>query len=172
MNINLYDSVVIDEEEETASFILYDFDGKLTGFQQYRKDGSKKLRENHRSGKYFTHVTKGMNGVFGLDFVGESGYEDIVLVVEGVFKSCRFHSRGMGSFATLTNNPKRMKGSLELMKLKKFLVCVPDPDKAGEVLAGYFDHHVRPNKPVDELSDLEVELVIQEAKRKYNESKK
>ena len=56
LNPNDY-NVVIDDEKQIATFMLWDLSGRLVGYQQYNPAGTKSIRndEKHRDSlKYFT----------------------------------------------------------------------------------------------------------------------
>jgi len=158
LDTNLYNqSVVIDTDNNVCTFLLSDFNDKLTGYQQYNPIGEKLLRCNQADSKYFTHVTKDMLGVFGLEYVSDI---NIMFIVEGVFKACRFHNMGYNSIAVLTNNPIKHIDKFNQLSNRYTTVVIPDPDKAGMKLTKYGTHFVIPDKSVDEMSDEEVLRLI------------
>ena len=144
--------------DEVFIFYLYDFGGNLTGFQQYRPLGDKQYRRNPRAGKYFTHITSGCIGVWGLQYHYQS---PIMVITEGVFKAVRFHNCGINAIALLSNNPTHLQQQLQLLSLQYKLVAVIDPDTAGLQLAKYAPNYIQPPKPVDELTDYEMEQLCQ-----------
>ena len=141
---------------EVFTFYLYDFGGNLTGYQQYRPLGDKSYRRNPKEGKYFTHITPGRVGVWGLQYHCPS---PIMVITEGVFKAVRFHNLGINAIAVLSNDPVHLKQQLYLLSLTYDLVVVPDPDKAGSKLTKYGTRFIIPTKPVDELTNNEMEFL-------------
>lgn len=136
--------------EETATFLLYSFDHKLSGYQQYRPLGNKTFHKDPKLGKYFTYTNKPC--VWGLDYIPFSSH---LIVYEGIFKACLFHSYGTPAIATLTNSPVHLKEQLKLLSLTTKLIVVPDPDAAGKRLLKYGTHSLTPDKPLDEMSTSE-----------------
>ena len=145
--------------DEVFTFYLYDFGGNLTGFQQYRPLGDKTYRRNPREGKYFTHITPGKVGVWGLQYYYPS---PTMVITEGVFKAVRFHNLGINAIAVLSNNPTHLKQQLQLLSLQYQLVTVVDPDTAGLQLAKYAPRYLLPPKPVDQLTDTEMEQLCKQ----------
>lgn len=52
------------EEENVATFFLYNLSGKIIGYQRYRPDGLKKNINDPRISKYYTQLAKGAAGVW------------------------------------------------------------------------------------------------------------
>lgn len=143
--------------EETITFPLYKFNGQLVGYQQYRPNGSKKLRRNPKDGKYFTYSSE--PSVWGLN---EIEFNECLIVCEGIFKACRFISHGIPAIATLTNNPSHLSQQLRLVSEQTKLIVIPDPDDAGKKLMKYGSLAIVPEKPVDELNEIEFKKLIKE----------
>lgn len=136
--------------EETATFLLYSFDYKLSGYQQYRPLGVKLTHKDPKLGKYFTYTNKPC--VWGLNYVPFSSH---LIICEGIFKACLFHNYGIPAIAALTNNPVHLTDQLKLLSLTTKLIVVPDPDAAGKRLLKYGTHFLIPDSPLDEMSTSE-----------------
>jgi hypothetical protein len=153
MNLALYhQSVIVDTQTDQATFILTNFDEKMTGYQKYNPKGNKTLRKNQDEAKYFTHVSKGNIGAWGLEYQSEE-YPQILIIVEGVFKACRFHKHDIQAIATLTSNPKFAKMQFVELRQKYLTIVIPDPDMAGRKLIKYGKTYLEVDEPIDEMSD-------------------
>ena len=103
LDLSLYDKdncVIVDDDFNMASFMLYSPAGEFVGYQTYNPLGDKKKRKSETCGKYFTKTTKGKLGLWGLEFVNSPF--NIMFITEGCFKACRFHLYGYMAIATLT----------------------------------------------------------------------
>lgn len=129
--LDRYSQTWIDQQQEVFTFPLWNLSGQLVGYQQYRPNGDKKQRRNPKEGKYFTYVSPGQIGVWGLDVLDPSDRR--LFVTEGVFKSCRLHNFGLNSIAVLGNNPKKLIPWLCSMGYE--IICICDGDTAGKKLA-------------------------------------
>lgn len=137
VNLELYSkSLVVSEEEQTATFLLWNLSGQLVGFQQYRPEKPKMSKElNPRELRYFTYVSKAENNgqqlvAFGLELLN---YNDKNLfVVEGVFDAVKLHNLGLNALAVLSCDPKPLKSWLWSMGFNVVPVC--EGDKAGKKL--------------------------------------
>jgi hypothetical protein len=135
-------NVLLDEENQVATFLLYGLTGKLLGYQQYRPLADKKGQGKYdpRELRYFTYLTKaGPNAdsvaVFGTDRFNWKNR--VVYLVEGVFDACKLHNLGQNAFAVLCNNPVQMRAFLRALGMK--VVGVLDGDAAGSALAKLCD---------------------------------
>lgn len=142
--------------DDTATFPLYTYDGRLVGYQQYRPSQDKTVRKDPRLSRYFTRMSE--PAVWGLEYWNDAC--PYVVVCEGIFKACRFHSLGLNAVAVLTSNPRNLTQFMYLLGLTKTLVVVPDPDDAGMKLHKYGHTCLVPTKPIDELTDTEVTLLV------------
>ena len=46
LDINRYEGLYINEEQKLCTFLLYNLSGQIVGFQQYRKDAPKTMRND------------------------------------------------------------------------------------------------------------------------------
>ena len=158
-DIHLYPKTWVDEESGTITFPLYTLDGRLTGVQQYRPEGEKKLHRDRMSGKYFTEQES--YGVWGLEYVGLE--RDLVVVVEGVFKACRFHTHMINSVAVLGNaiskNWKFPDG--------KIVIAVGDPDKWSRTLSNGSNFFIQPKIAIDDMTEKEFAGLVSDVLNSY-----
>lgn len=138
LNLELYNSVVVDEENELTYFLMYNLSGQLLGFTKYNPNGDKKVRNNPKEGKYYTICTKDTLAVWGVETLYFR--KDILCVTEGIFDACRLHNLGLPAVATMSNNPKHIKSWLHSLNRKIVAFC--DGDSAGRYLAKYGDEAV------------------------------
>lgn len=133
VDLGLYNSIVVDEENCLATFLCYNLSGQLTGYQRYNpKSNNKGKGMNDEGVRYFVRGKENTMPVFGLDLLD---YEkDTLYVVEGVFKATILHSLGFNAIAVLTSTPKPLKRWFYLMKKRFNLVAIGDPDQAGQKL--------------------------------------
>jgi len=164
MNPDLY-HVFYDEEECICTFLLFNWIGKLVGYQQYRPNQfNKKQKNDPKTGRYYTYLP-------GRSYVGESadsrkidvdgfwGAETIdktkcnVFVVEGIFKAATLHRFGFNAIATLTATPKRLKPLFGILKTNFNLTAIGDPDSAGKQLVNIVGNGFQSPKDLDEMAD-------------------
>lgn len=135
LNPYLYTSVSM--TDEVVVFPLWNLSHQMVGYQQYRPTGTKAGRGDPKRAKYFTWVRKerGKPAVtaWGLDHLRLC--KGPIFLVEGVFKACRFHNHGLNALATLSNDPKFLKGWLESLGYEVRPIC--DGDAPGRKLAKY-----------------------------------
>lgn len=148
LNINLHPTV-IDEETNTATFLLYTLTGKLVGYQFYNPEGSKKIFQDKLQSKYYTYRNKSYPTVtlFGIESLN-SKYQPIFLT-EGIFDAARMTSLGFSALATMANDPPRDYLNF-LLLLNRPIIAVCDNDKAGGKLAK-FGHYIE--TPETDLAD-------------------
>ena len=153
MNPNLY-SVAIDEQERIATFYLYNINGHIVGYQQYRPDADKKQKNDPKDGRYFTYLPKDTDGVFGLELLNKS--DRTIYVTEGIFKAAVLHRLGYNAIAVLTSTPKRLKPWFKIMKATWNLVAIGDPDDAGRRLVNMVKNGFQSPLDLDEMADEDI----------------
>lgn len=132
---------LIDEEEQVATFFLYNLSGQIVGYQQYRPLGEKHVFNDPKTNKYYTYRNKAQQTValFGLESYHFT--PDILFIVEGLFDATRLTSRGISCVATLCNSPpKDYKNFFSCIPRKTVVVC--DGDGAGSKLAEFGDNYI------------------------------
>lgn len=129
--------VHIDEENNTATFMLFNLSGQMVGYQQYRPDRPKNTSGGRAGGynpyemRYFTKIDRERFGFFGFPQLNP---EDRTLyVVEGLFDACALHSLGKNAIAVLCNNPKPMREQIQVLGYNTVAVC--DGGREGRRLA-------------------------------------
>lgn len=154
-------NIVMDYHTQTVVFPLWNLSGILVGFQNY-KWGADKKKHNNKEGRYWTFLTKGKLGVYGLDSYKKD--EDLY-IVEGIWDCIAVQATGRCCIAVLSNNPKHLKSWLDTLPNKIISVC--DGDKAGKLLAKYGDKYIILPQGQDAG-----DLTIDQLTRELNESKK
>lgn len=127
---------VLDEENQVATFYLWNLSGQLVGYQQYRPAGEKKPQNNPRQGKYFTYSKQPTLAVWGVETLHLT--PNVLFLTEGVFDAARLTELGFSAVAALSNNPTADFRNW-LQCLNRHVVAVCDNDKAGRALAKFGD---------------------------------
>lgn len=154
MDPSLY-QVVYDDYEQVITFYLYNFAGKIVGYQQYRPGVEEKKKKNDpKNGRYFTYLKNHVDGVWGLEVLDNS--KRTVYVVEGIFKAAVLHRLGYNAIATLTATPKRLKPLFKILKSRYDFVAIGDPDKAGQMLVNIIKRGECSPLDIDEMRDEEI----------------
>lgn len=132
---------MLDEANNVATFYLWTLSGQLSGFLQYRPDGSKAVNNDKDLGKYFHYKSKGCDSfsLFGVETLDLS--PNVVFLTEGVFDAARLTEKGFSALALLCNDHSLdLKTWLNLLNRKVVAVC--DNDKAGKKLAKFGHYSV------------------------------
>lgn len=157
--------VIIDDDANVATFLLWNLSGQLVGYQRYDPSGEKV----HSHGKvqddvgmrYYTYMgdenpdaKKGRKrlGLWGLETLHAG--QRMLFLVEGVFDAIRLHNLGLPAVAMLTNDPRPLANFIRT--LSRRTVAVLDRDDSGSRLARFADvAHVvpAPFKDLGEMSD-------------------
>jgi hypothetical protein len=158
LNTELY-SVIVNEDDDVATFLLFNLSGQVVGYQQYRPGATKEKRNDPRNGRYFTYITPDTLGVWGLEtFLFK---RDVLFVTEGIFDACRLHNLGLPAVAVLSNNPRGLHSWLH--SLARTVVAVADNDKAGLALMKFGDKALvcDTGKDLGDMTDEEVKELLQ-----------
>lgn len=147
----------IDEEEGTATFLLWNLSGQLVGFQQYRPFQSLKNTNNPREARYFTIRRTGTVAVWGCEYLHLS--PNVVFVTEGIFDAMRFIRHGYSAVAVLGNDPSNDTANW-LHSLGRMVFCVLDNDKAGSKLAKVGNMHYVMEDDAGSATEQEIQKVI------------
>lgn len=132
---------MLDEVNNVATFYLWNLSGQMTGFLQYRPDGTKSVNNDRDLGKYFHYTSKGCNSLslFGVESLYLS--PNVVFLTEGMFDAARLTEKGYSALALLCNDSNNdLKNFLKLLDRKVVAVC--DNDKAGKKLAKFGHYSV------------------------------
>jgi hypothetical protein len=153
---SLYPDLVVDEEEQTATFYLYSGD-KLVGFQQYRPDQTSKKMNHPKEARYFTYLPREVDGVWGYGRDYSSNGSRVLFLVEGVFKAAALHRLGFNSVAVLGASPKRLLNQILLWRCRGHkVVALGDNDDAGRKFVRFVGRGCTTERDLDELTDKEV----------------
>lgn len=124
--------VHIDEDDRTATFLLFNLSGQICGYQRYRPDASKVKNNDPQLSRYYTYRPSIGIGVWGLETIN---YSSVLFLTEGIFDAVRLHNLGYSAIATLSNDPKFLPPWL--MALSRPTVAVCDSGQAGTKLGAY-----------------------------------
>lgn len=126
--ISRYNGCTVTDVDMTV--LLWNLSGQLVGYQVYNPSLPKKAKEP-RDMKYFTNITKGQDGVFGLETVKWTF--PYLFVCEGIFDAARLHAYGLPAIAVLGHHPTHLTSWLKA--LPHTTVAAVQGDKAGLMLA-------------------------------------
>lgn len=124
-------------DADTATMALWNLSGQMVGYQAYRPDKPKIRGMNCRDQRYFTWISAGQLGVWGLETFDR---RRPLHLCEGIFDACHIHTLGHAAIAMLANDPKPLAGWLRSLGVP--LVSVGDGDAAGRKLAKFADRAV------------------------------
>jgi hypothetical protein len=169
-------SVLLDEEEMVATFLLYTLTGKMVGFQQYRPGKEKNVavaREQFgkdldlRQLRYYTSVRDKEQCFFGFEQL--DWRNGPIFVVEGIFDAIRLHNIGRNAIAVFGNNPIYLPTYRRALPHEFIAVCDDDPapenpdqTAPGKMLAWYTDRYIvcPTGKDPGDMTDAEIEEFI------------
>lgn len=147
---------VLNHEERTVTFPLWDLSGRMTGYQQYRPDSKDKKSNNKEHARYYTHNDRWKSVMWGTNTIQWN--KPFIFVQEGVFDACPFHHFNIPAVAILSyNNVEAYKA---LRSTGKKLFTIADGDKSGRKLLktisdgrwlGYSDYHDVSDIPLGKL---------------------
>lgn len=143
--------------DTVAVFPLWNFGGKLKGYQQYQPFAPKHCR-NPKEARYFTRNFEPC--LWGLEYLPVAGP---VFVAESIFKAMALQRAGFSAVAALGSDLPP--GLLQQMRLLPYeWVCAGDDDKAGLKFSRTFRRgFVSPD--LDELTTDEVKQLASKYKR-------
>lgn len=133
-------------DEEVARFPLRNFAGQMTGYIQYRPNGGKK-EQNAQEGRYYTFITKGEIGVFGMESID---FSPTIYLVGGMFKASTLHRLGFTSLHVSSVSPKVLKQQLFI--LGRPYLAIGDNDDEGRTFAKRYGGFTSP-VDIDEMGD-------------------
>ena len=157
--------VIVDDEADVATFLMWNLSGQLVGYQRYDPSGEKVHSHGRPQDdvgmRYYTYMgeenpdaRKGRRrlGLWGLETLRVG--QPMLFMVEGVFDAIRLHNLGLPAVATLTNDPRHLMNFIRT--LSRRTVAILDRDASGSRLARFADEaHVvpAPSKDLGEMSD-------------------
>jgi len=153
-DVNMYKTVFVDTVNNILTVPLWNLSGQLVGYQKYNPNGDKNGNDVLNA-KYFTYISKGQIGVWGLETLHLNSR--IVVICEGIFDACRVHNFRLPALAVLSNNPSHLRNFLSILGKKTISIC--DGDKAGEMLSKYSSVNIQlsDGKDLGDLTDTEIE---------------
>jgi len=153
--------VFIDEETDTATFLLYSLSGKMAGYIRYNPNASKEKNNNY-AGRYFIFAAYESDkthqiALWGVDtlHIGHS----FVFVTEGVFDANRLHLEGYPAIAILSNNSRAAPGFFGTLPCKT--IAIMDNDGPGQALGKLTDYAFTVPDPYHDLDDMPQDEVRQ-----------
>lgn len=160
-DISLYPGAGIGAE--AVCFPLRNFSGKQTGFISYRPDGAKRV-QNDEKGKYYTYITKGETGVFGMESID---FTPEILLVSGIFKATALHRLGYCALHVSSVSYRVLKPQLRLLRRHYF--AIGDNDDEGRLFARRYGGITSPCD-VDEMEDSDIVKMVFDlgVKKPYN----
>lgn len=157
----------VDEDEGLATFPLWNLNGRMVGYQQYRPFATKEKRNDPRAGRYFTYRLKTEVAVWGLESYHLT--PGLLFVTEGVFDATRLTHRGVSAVAVLSNDPTPSTVSW-LRSCGRLVVAVCDSGPSGRKLAKLGDVAVTMEE--GDLGDADATLVDNLVRRFLPNSKR
>jgi len=154
LNTNLHPTI-IDEQTNTATFLLYNLSGQLIGYQFYNPNGSKTIFQDKLQSKYYTYRNKHYPTVTLWGIESLNSPHQPVFLTEGIFDAARMTFLNFSALATMTNNPPRDYINF-LLFLNRPIIAVCDNDDAGRKLAK-FGHYTE--VPETDLGDAPEEYI-------------
>jgi hypothetical protein len=140
------DRVYVNEELNTATFMLFNLSSQIVGYQHYNPKGLKGRRSTTknvdvRDLKYHSRITKidniPMLAVYGLEsFDFNLPY---LFLLQGIFDYVKLHRLGLNAIAVIANNPIHLYSWLEILPQKKIAITDNDENNAGDMLSKYGD---------------------------------
>lgn len=138
---------------EVITFPLYNFGKHRTGFITYRPGGPKRV-QNAKEGRYYTYITPGEVGVFGLESLN---FSNRIFLVGGLFKATALHRLGLTALHVSSVSYKNLKPQLGL--LGRPVTAIGDNDKEGEDFASIYGGFTS-YKDLDEMEENELWLFL------------
>lgn len=155
--------VILDIENNYATFFLYNLSGQLVGYQFYNPKGDKKLGGQNQSKfdkalmKYYTYAT-GKNDEKHLAVYGLETYKmnyPYLFITEGLFDAIKIHNAGYPAIAVLSNNPRRdMKSWLRSLPQETIAIIDNDENLSGNKLIKFSDFSFKTPDPYKDLGDM------------------
>lgn len=145
-----------------ATFALWNLSGQLVGYQTYTPHAPKGRQENPRDQRYFTYVTPGQLGVWGLESLNVR--RRVLYLAEGIFEACLLHRLGYAAIAVLGNDPQHLKSWLRTLSVRT--VAILQGDGPSQHLRKYADSAIQLATGTDlaDYSFLEINTLITEEK--------
>ena len=158
LNLNLHPTI-IDETTNTATFLLYNLSGQLTGYQFYNPQGSKTIFQDKLQSKYYTYRNKHYPTVTLWGIESLNSPHQPVFLTEGIFDAARMTSLNFSALATLTNNPPKDYINFFLL-LNRPIIAVCDNDVAGRKLKKFGHYYETPETDLADAPNEYIQYLI------------
>ncbi|HCJ6328381.1 toprim domain-containing protein [Acinetobacter baumannii] len=152
-NPDLYNNIVVDEENQILTVYLHNMSGQIVGYQKYNPNCEDKTGKDPKNTRYFTYRTPGQNAVWGLEFLDSDRPE--LFIVEGIFKASVLHLLGFNAIAILTSSPSPSLLNW-IYTLPYQAIAIGDADKAGENLVRKIGQGATSPKDLDLMEPEEI----------------
>jgi len=159
------DGYWVDLDKELVTFPRWGINQALAGTLQYNWKGEKKGKHCKETSKYYLINRKGMYAPYGLETLNPELKN--IYVVEGAFDALAVRNLGYNCLALLTNNPKHLVSTLNVLRSKGHnIVALCEGDKAGKELAKYGDTalYLPDNEDASSLPQEVLAFILEEMK--------
>lgn len=168
-------TAILTEDDNTATFLLYNLMGQITGRQRYNSLGVKSPKSREEPIRYIIKNLEGTNKIFGLHTYNPNN--PILFITEGVFDAIMLHQQGLPAIAVLTATPDRdLINQVNLLNGLKIVIADNDKTNTGLKLKKIADELII--TPIEkDLNDLylnnpqEFKKFIKQIKYKYGITK-
>lgn len=143
----LYNNIVLDNENEILTVYLNNLSGQFAGYQQYNPNSTDKRTNFKDEARYYTYGRA--NCVWGLESLNPK--QNVCFVVEGIFKAAALHALGLNAIALLTSSPSNSTRNW-LWAMPYTMIAIGDNDEAGKKLVRSVGRGTRFEKDIDEYS--------------------
>jgi hypothetical protein len=136
-------------ENDVAIFPLFNFGFKRTGSIYYRPDGAKRV-QNDEKGRYYTYISPGEVGIFGLESLN---FSDTIFLVSGIFKSTALHRLGFTALHVSSVSYRNLKP--QLLVMGRPYKAIGDNDAEGAQFVRRYGGFQSP-MDIDEMTDSDI----------------
>jgi hypothetical protein len=157
----------IDDETTTVVFPLFNLNGSLSGYQNYKPLKNKIKNNDPYEGRYFTKRNKNNIGVWGLE---TWNYSKILFITEGIFDACRITNYNYSAIALISNNPNpSTKNWLWTIRQFRPVVAICDSDSSGKKLANLgHSSYTMTQGDLGDSTEAQVYEIIQNFNKQFN----
>lgn len=157
VQLDRYSGIYLSEEDQIATFILWNLSGMMCGYQQYRPSATKEKKNDPREGRYYTSIHGKKNekplAVWGVESLNYR--DDMLVITEGVFDACRFHNYDIPCDALLSSSFKHYKEWLTSLGRKIYKA----EDDHGSLL-GPFPNIECPENDFGDCTEKQIKTIV------------